>query len=350
MSIPYRTRQKLNFFGMVLLIFSIIAIVAWMCWVMWLQRYVVYEDDGARLDFSRSANEVVGEVAREEEVTIGKISIYYNEGADAITTTRDLEPINGYYITNDMVKQDMENVMLQVERLPVGTPVMIDMKGPYGSFFYTSQLGEAIMSASTDIEAMDQLVQKLKSKGFYTIARISAFQDWNFGNNHVTSGLYMLSRAGLWLDPDGYFWLNPTDSTAISWISSIIMELRDMGFNEVVLDNFQFPNSEQYIFSGDKDAALQEAAGKLIAACGSNDFALSFNVTSPTFPLPEGGRSRIYLENVSATQLNAQASQVSFEDVNTYLVFLSESGDTRYDEYSVMRSLMVAEEVEARKR
>ena len=65
-----------------------------------------------------------------------------------------------------------------------------------------------------------------------------------------------------------------------------------------------------YIFSGDKDAALQEAA----------------------------------------TQLNAQTSPVSFEGVNTYLVFLSESGDTRYDEYSVIRSLMVAEEVEARKR
>lgn len=350
MSIPYRTRQKLNFFGMVFLIFSIIAILAWLCWVMWLQRYVIYEDGGARLDFRRSANDVVGEVARKEEVTIGKISIYYNEGADAITTTKEIEPINGYYITNAMVKQDMENVMLQVERLPVGTPVMIDMKGPYGSFFYTSNLGEAIMSASTDIEAMDQLVKKLQSKGFYTIARISAFQDWNFGNNHVTSGLYMLSRAGLWLDPDGYFWLNPTDSTAISWVSSIIMELRDMGFNEVLLDNFQFPNSEQYIFSGDKDAALQEAANKLVAACGSNNFVLSFNVTSPAFPLPAGGRSRIYLENVSATQLNAQASQVTFEDVNTYLVFLTETGDTRYDEYSVIRSLMVAEEVEARKR
>ncbi len=353
MSIPYRTRQKLNLFGMVFLILSLIAILVWLCWVLWLQRYVVYESNGdelgARLDFRRSANDVVGEAAQEEEVSIGKISIYYNEGADAITTTKDLTPINGYYITNDMVKQDMQNVMLQVERLPVGTPVMIDMKGPYGSFFYSSKLGEAIMSASTDIEAMDQLVKKLQSKGFYTIARISAFQDWNFGNNHVTSGLYMLNRAGLWLDPDGYFWLNPTDSTAISWISSVIMELRDMGFNEVLLDNFQFPNSDKYIFSADKDAALQEAAGKLIAACGSNDFALSFNVTSPAFPLPEGGRSRLYIENVNATQLGSQAAQATFEDVNTHLVFLSDNGDTRFDEYSVMRSLLVAEEVEARK-
>lgn len=353
MSIPYRTRRKLNIFGLVFLIVTIIAVIAWLCWVLWLQRYVVYESDGevmsARLSFDRSANDVLGEVAHEEEEVVGKISIYYNEGADAITTTKDLEPISGYYITNDMVKQDMENVMLQVERLPVGTTVMIDMKGPYGSFFYSSKLGEAIMSASTDIEAMDQLVAKLKSKGFYTIARISAFQDWNFGNNHVTSGLYMLSRAGLWLDGEGYFWLNPTDSTAISWISTVIMELRDLGFNEVMLDNFQFPNSEQYIFSGDKDAALQDAASKLIAACGSNDFAISFNVTGPTFPLPEGGRSRLYLENVSATQLGQQVSQATFEDVNTHLVFLTDNGDTRFDEYSVLRSLNVAEEVEARK-
>jgi len=31
------------------------------------------------------------------------------------------------------------------------------------------------------------------------------------------------------------------------------------------------------------------------------------------------------------------------------MVFLAESGDTRYEKYSVLRSLHVAEEVEARK-
>ena len=348
MAIPYRTRRKLNFFGLLFLIVSVILIIGWLCWVMWLQRYVIYEKDGARLDFRHSANDLIGEVAKPIEYS-SNISIYYNEGADAITTTKALEPINGYYITNDMVKQDMQNVLLQVERLPVGTPVMIDMKGPYGSFFYSSKLSEAIMSASTDIDAMDQLVQKLKSKGFYTTAQISAFQDWNFVNNHATSGLKMVkSPSYCWLDPDGYFWLKPTDSTAISWIATVIMELRDMGFNEVMLDNFQFPNSDQYVFNDDKDAALQEAASKLIVACGSNDFAISFNVTSPAFPLPEG-RCRLYVENVAATQLTTQVGLASFEDVSTHLVFLSETGDTRFDEYSVLRSLQVAEEVEARR-
>ena len=33
--------------------------------------------------------------------------------------------------------------MLQVERFPSGTPVMIDMKGGFGSFFYKSNLPDA---------------------------------------------------------------------------------------------------------------------------------------------------------------------------------------------------------------
>ena len=43
------------------------------------------------------------------------------------------------------------------------------------------------------------------------------------------------------------------------------------------------------------------------------------------------------------------ASQVKLEEPEIRLVFLAESGDTRYEKYSVLRSLHVAEEVEARK-
>ena len=57
----------------------------------------------------------------------------------------------------------------------------------------------------------------------------------------------------------------------------------------------------------------------------------------------------MYLSNVDAGSIGQKASQVAFEDTDIRLVFLSETGDTRYDQYSVLRSLNVAEEVEARK-
>lgn len=347
MSIPYRTRRTLNRIGTVLLLVLLVGIVAWLCWVIWLQRYVVYTSEGATLDFSRSSNEVSGEIAV-PPVAEANIGIYYNEGADAINTSNELTQLNGYYITSEMFQNDISDVLTKIERLPAGTPVMIDMKGPYGSFFYSSKLSDAVISQSTDIQAVADLVSKLQTKGFYTIARASAFRDRSFGDTHVSSGLYMLSRAGLWMDEGGMYWLDPTNPTTTNWIASVVLELRGLGFNEVLLADFCFPNSDKYIFNDDKDAALQSAASKLVAACAADNFTISFCVDSAAFPLPEG-RCRLYLEDVPASNISAQAALVTFDDPEIRLVFLSEAADTRYDEYSVLRSLNVAEEVEARR-
>ena len=348
MSIPYRHRRILNWIGVAALIFLLIFLVVWLCWVIWLQRYVVYTSSGAKLDFSQSSYEISGVEAAPPKSDM-EVSIFYNEGADAIDTTKEMTQLSGYYITGDMYKEDLDNVMLQVERLPNSTPIMVDMKGPFGTFFYNSKLDEAITSQSTNIQGVSQLLDRINKKGFYKIARISAFRDRTFGENHVSSGLYMLSRAGLWMDEGGMYWLDPTNATAINWISSVVLELKEMGFDEVLLDNFRFPQNDKYIFNnGDKTEALQSAAKKIVEACASNKFVISFGVDDPTFQLPDE-RCRIYLTNVDAGSVSSMVSKVTFDDPEIRLVFLSETGDTRYDKYSVMRSLNVAEEVENRK-
>ena len=347
MNIPYRHRRVLQRVGAAALVLLLITIVAWLCWVLWLQRYVVYVDDGAVLDFEHSSYDVVGEEAVPPKAA-QNISIFYNEGADAIDTTNEMSQIIGYYIDSDMFKNDLDNVLLQLERLPAGTPIMIEMKGGYGSFYYSSQLADAVHSASTDIDSVDALIKKLQTKGFYTIAQVSALRDREFGNNHVSSGLYMLNRKGLWMDSGGMYWLDPTSSTTTNWITSVVLELKELGFDEVLLDNFCFPSGDQYIFNADKTEALQAAATTLMSTCGSSDFVLSFRVDSPTFTLPEG-RCRMYLNNIDPNSISTTASQVTFDDSDVRLVFLCETGDTRYDAYSVLRSLNVAEEVEARK-
>jgi len=346
MSIPYRHRRTLKRVSVLLAALLLIFIVTWLCWVIWLQRYVIYTDEGAELNFALSSYDISGKEAVPPKAE-QNISIFYNEGADAIDTTHEMTQLNGYYITSEMFQQDIDYVMLQVERFPAGTPVMIDMKGGFGSFFYNSNLSDAVISASTNIEQVSQLITRLHTKGFYTIARVSAFQDRSFGETHVSSGLYMLNRKGLWMDPEGMYWLDPTNATTTSWITSVVLELRDMGFDEVVLDDFCFPNSDKYIFTGDKAGALQSAAATLMSTCGSNKFVLSF-LTDTSFILPEG-RCRLYLKDVSAAGIAPAANQADVSDPEIRLVFLAESGDTRYEKYSVLRSLHVAEEVEARK-
>ena len=347
MSIPYRHRRILNRLGVAALIFLLIFLITWLCWVIWLQRYVVYTSSGARLDFSQSSYDISGVEAAPAAEHV-PVSIFYNEGADAIDTTKEMTQLDGYYITSDMYKEDLDNVMLQVERLPNSTPIMVDMKGPFGTFFYASKLNEAIQSQSTNIQGVAQLLDRINKKGFYKIARVSALRDRTYGENHVSSGLYMLSRAGLWMDEGGMYWLDPTNASTITWISSVVLELKEMGFDEVLLDDFRFPASEQYIFSGDKTEALQTAATKIMEACASNKFVVSFGVDDPAFALPEG-RCRLYLSNVEAANVTAKFNQATVEDPEIRVVFLSETGDTRFDKYSVLRSLNVAEEVENRK-
>ena len=347
MNIPYRTRRVINRVGIIVLALLLVGILAWLCWVVWLERYVVYSGDSATLDFSVSAQELTGEVAL-PPVAEANVSIYYNEGSDALNTSNEMTKLSGYYIDIDMMQTDMDNIMTTIQRLSSDTAIMIDMKGAYGSFYYSSTLEDALISASTDIDAVAKLLTAIQKKGFYTIARISSLRDYNFGLNHVTSGLYMLNRAGLWMD-QGFYWLDPTTATTTSWITSIVLELKEMGFDEVMLADFRFPNSTEYIFNGDKPAALQEAAAKLISTCGSSDFTLSFGVDDPTFALPADSRCRIYLEGIDAGTVETKISQVTVADPEIQVVFVAETNDTRFDNYSVLRSLSMADVIEAQK-
>ncbi len=348
MNIPYRTRQTLNRIGTISLAALLVLILVWFCWVIWIERYVVYTRDGATLDLDVSANDIVGEVAMPPVSGGTGITIYYNDGSAAVETSHEMTQLDGYYIDADALTRDIAGAWDMLDKLSSGTPVMIDMKGGYGSFYYSSTLPDAITSQSVSVASVDEMIGDMKSRGFYLIARISAFRDYNYGLTHVPQGLYMLSKAGLWADEGGCYWLDPTNSSVLNWITSIVNELKNIGFHEVVLTDFRFPTSDKYIFNGDKTEALNSAAATLMKNCGSDTFTLSFCVTDTAFTLPEG-RCRMYLEGVSADSVGVKVSQISLEDPEIRLVFVAETNDTRYNDYSVLRPIDVADMLEAQK-
>lgn len=347
MKIPYRTRRVLNRVGTVSLIILVLAVLGWICWVTWLSRFVVYGRDG-KVSLNFELTEESAGVVAVPPAAEGGVSIFYNEGADAVELSESLTQINGYYISYQDLSTNLAGVREYLDLIPPGTPIMIELKGGYGSFYYSSSLSDSISSASVDVAAVDELISEMKTKGYYLIARISAFQDYNFGDNHVSSGLPLVGLPYLWADEEGCYWLKPTDPITLNWIASIVTELKNMGFHEVMLANFRFPNSEKYSFSDDKEEALQTAAQTLLTSCSSENFTLSFGVATASFPLPEG-RSRLYLDNVEAKDVQTRAGQSTVEDPKAQLVFLGSTNDTRYDEYSVLRPISLAEVLEAQK-
>ncbi len=343
MNIPYRTRLKLQRTGTVVLFVLMVLILVWFCWVLWLERYVIYTRDGATIDFTTSGQELSGIVATPQKNSTN-ISIYYNEGEYAISTSTDLEQINGYYVTIADLVADFEAVKAKLTTLPSGTPVMLEMKNKYGTFYYPSGCSYA-QSEAVDVNKVADLVEELQMRGLYLIARVPAFCDYLFGLNNTTSGLPIGSgkyRGSLWMDSSGYYWLKPIDAGTQNYLTTIALELKDLGFDEVVFGEFWMPTSSEYSYNGDPTADLVSAAEKLVSSLSSDYFTVSFLVSDSGFALPEG-RCRMYLENITPSSVTMTAAQTTISEADIRLVFLADTNDTRYDAYGVLRPLGASE-------
>ena len=123
-------------------------------------------------------------------------------------------------------------------------------------------------------------------------------------------------------------------------LAQIVSELMDLGFDEVVFEEFRFPDTDKIVFKADKKEALVKAAQTLVTACATESFAVSF-VQERDFALPTG-RSRLYLEGVTAAEVASIAQQAQVADPALNLLFLTEVHDTRFEIASVLRPLDAA--------
>ena len=333
MKIPYRTRRFLRRLGLILLALLLAALVAWMCWVIWLERFVVYSGDGARLDFDLNSEFSGGEVALPPEKK-EPISIFFNEGDDAVSLSTELTQLRGYYITAEALS-DIGALREQIAGLKGDVPVMLEVKNPRGAFYYSTAIGTVTTENAAEV---DQLIRDLVQSGRYLIARVPAMRDREYGLNNVNCGLFNPSRYSLWMDEGGCYWLDPSASGTMTYLTGIVQELKGLGFDEVVFSEFYFPENGGYIFDGNKSEALTQAAQSLVTACATDSFAVSFVRGSTSFTIPEG-RSRVYITDADASRAASIAADTGLENPALRLVFLTDSFDTRFDEFGTLRPI-----------
>ena len=339
-NLTFTAKRRLQRAGLISLIVLMLAILFWFCWVIWAERYVVYSREGASINLDLPEQMAGGQVAAPPALD-ETISIYINEGSDAISTTAELQQITGYYVDQDVLIENVQGVKDMVATLPAGSAVLLELKNIYGRFNYTSSLSFAEMASNIDTAAVDGLITEITSRNLYAIALVPAFRERNYVIQRNSFFLKTANGYG-WEDEQNCYWLDPSDSGSLNWLMQITEELRTLGFDEVVFTEFRFPSSDRISFGGDRDAAIQNAANKLVETCGSANFTVSFATNDPNFKLPEGGMSRIYLENVGAKDADAAAAKITVPDPAVNLVFLATTSDTRYDKYSTLRPIVIA--------
>ncbi len=339
MKLPYRTRRALVTLGIIGLILVLAAILIWAVWLLWLDRYVVYTRDGAVIDFSLSLEYPEGNHAQPPEQG-ESVSIYFNEGDNAVNISTELAALNGYYIDTKMLRDSYDLVERQVNLLPEYATVMIDMRDADGYYYYATALGRT--AAGIDTSKVTALLEYMFSHKLYVIARIPAFRDSLYVLDHDRQGLIHSSGRYCYRDPDKCYWIDPQNDSALAHLMQVVAELKSLGFHEVVFDDFNYPNTSDIQFKGNREQVLAEAAQKLVNACMTNTFTVSFTVQDATFALPNG-RTRIYMKGQSAGNAQSLCELTGFEDPNIRLIFVTEVNDTRFDEYSVLRPLTAAE-------
>lgn len=331
--ITYRAKERLTRGGIIALCVVLALLVVWSGWMVWLGRYAVYADGRVYFDFDRLTTENAVEVRPTEAQ---RVDIQYDLTDEYSEASTELTQLSGYYATVDDLVNDLDGVVSSISQLPAGSAVMLDLKSIYGVYLYSSDAAEDNISTQADIDSIDTIISELTGMDYYVIARMPALRDRAFGLAHPSNGLSSTQGAYLWYDENNCYWLDPTKAGTLEYLMEITDELEDLGFDEVVFTDFRFPDTENIVFTTSKYEALAQAARQLVEVCATDTFAVSFESGDPTFPLPSG-RSRLYMTGVDAADVQDVAASVSAADKYINLVFVTDSFDTRFTGYSIMR-------------
>jgi len=307
---------------------------------LYLQRYLVYSDGSVRLDFEQDLRSE-GDTTNVPDPKDFPLHIVTPEDGTAVSGPVDdsIKPLEGYYVTTNML-QNVPKVQQALAELEVQPKtVLFEMKSIFGNFYYQSALfGQ--YTANADLPAVKTLVQQMQDSGAYVIAKVPAFSDINFALANQSCGL-PLSSGALWMDSNGCYWLDPMDEEVLNYLAAIAAELQELGFDEIVFDGFVMPDSEKIIYPSEftREEYCAQAAQKLMDSLTDLSVRISFGSSSP---LMATMGDRIYLSGIEGSAVGSTVEKISgeMEKPEAQIVFLTESRDTRFEDYSVLRPLV----------
>ncbi len=324
--------------GITVLILAVLMIF----FLIFMQRYVVYTSDGAHIDLTRTTLDIPvsqqNSPASPPSNSLGKVDIIYKDNAE--TADAKLKQLKGVYITTDMLRTNPSLVLKTVKALDNTNAIMIDVKDNKGNFYYNTEIS-GTKKANTD--TLDELITYLTRNGYPMIARIPAFADSHFAEEHQDLAL-SVEDGSLWVDKDENYWLNPEKATALSYSEQICKELSSLGFQEVVFNDFYFPTSGSIIYTSNltRSELIASAAKELENAFTGSNLTISFCTSDTAFPV-DSSSGRLYVPDASGANVDRIIASMESTVTNptTQVVFLSNSRDTRFDSYGLLRPLLM---------
>jgi hypothetical protein len=129
--------------------------------------------------------------------------------------------------------------------------LVIDIKGDRGmityksSILFASEIGAQKLIIIKDIR---RLLQSMREKGIYTIARIVVFKDNTLGS--ARPDLTVRTQDGrIWHDGEDLIWVDPSRKEVWDYNINIAVEAAQIGFDEIQFDYVRFPDKKGLKFA-----------------------------------------------------------------------------------------------------
>lgn len=320
----YRRKLLLKRFlivlGILAAVLSVLAIIGF----IYLGRYVIYTEEGAYFSFHTQPPQE--QPALISQLSPGQVELIMGQSISAEGLGKD---------ETSIPDTEVNGVLVDYETLLAGTS--LNALGVDDDNCNTLVL--EMRSAGQDLssnESVRSLIERAKSRGLRLIALISCLDDNEFALAHRDDAL-KISGDALWMNSEGYYYLDPTKESVINYIAEYIHQLADMGFQEVILDKFSFPLSENIVYNtGDssRDSLMVDAFEDLVDAT-VNDCDIGLLITEPDEghqALESSDRLYVYFSEGSRVKRYVE------DHPDQYLVFITTSHDTRFDAYGKLRT------------
>lgn len=287
----------------------------------YLGRYVVYTEDGAYFSFdgtrpSTDTETGLNILPPEDPVLITGDSVLETAAlTDEESIRLSADEVNGLLVSYETLEQG--DALNAIDFTESGYNMLVlEMRSE----------GSEILSTAPVLS----LISRAKDQGIKLTAMISCLDDQEYALEHTDQAL-PIEGGPLWVSAGGSYWLDPTNEDVQKYVTDMILTLSGMGFQEVILNNFYFPESENIDYPSEKtrEELTIEAYEKVEEAVGIR-CTLGVLVTDPS----TGHQALDYAEHLYVYYDSGNRLQSYIENhPDHYIVFVTASHDTRFDAY-----------------
>ncbi len=240
----------------------ILAVIAFVVMLFYgLQKYIVVTNSGLHLeipfledDSSQIAQTDDDNVVRQSfepvnaQLEIGQAD-YSNIKA---TAGEDLSAVKLVYVPAASVTAS--GVESYLSKSPDATGVLLDVKTVTGMLVWESQADIAKGYGTSGTVDLGSIVSTLKESGKYVAVRMCCFVDNTLASRYTQ--LTLKTTAGQAYSDSSGAWLDPTNATVKSYITSLCSELSKMGVDEIVLLGMRLPEVSGVEFAYSSSSAV----------------------------------------------------------------------------------------------